>query len=456
MIEVQHLRKRYSGTTALDDVSFTVETGSICGLLGPNGAGKSTTMNIMTGCLAATEGEVRYDGLEIYADMKAVKPTIGYLPEQPPLYLDMTVWEYLLFVARAKGLSHKEAEAGAVASSAACGLTQVEDRLIKNLSKGYKQRVGIAQALIGNPQTIILDEPTVGLDPIQIIEIRDLIRHLAHERTVVISSHILQEIRALCDHIVIISHGKVVANDTPEALERQLAGGRITQMIVRTSPNRALEIVSQVPNVAQVLEDAEEESTSDESLAVLFDEPDVSAADSASDDSTLGATSTAGASDAADTSDAANTSSAADTADTADAPDTCSFTVTAQGNADIREDLFKAFASANISILEMSTKQASLEDIFVELTEEGPSAHHHFDRQTSSLSNTTGEESGGEDADTDKNADADTDTDANTGTDLGENLDADSSTDLGNNTAANTNDSKPSDQGGSRDKEAKC
>ena len=235
MIEVSHLCKRYQGTVALDDVSFTVESGSICGLLGPNGAGKSTTMNIMCGCLSATSGEVRYDGAEIYADMREAKREIGYLPEIPPLYPEMTPREYLSFVADAKGLTAAEARDAVEGLSARCGLTDASDRLIANLSKGYRQRVGIASALVGNPRFVVLDEPTVGLDPIQIVEIRDLIRGLAPKHTVLVSSHILSEVRSICDRIVMISHGRLVADDTPENLERHSGTGSTLTILVEAS-----------------------------------------------------------------------------------------------------------------------------------------------------------------------------------------------------------------------------
>ena len=235
MIEVKHLCKRYGEHVAVDDLSFTIENGHVYGFLGPNGAGKSTTMNILTGCLAATSGTVSIDGFDIFEDAAEAKSRIGYLPEIPPLYQDMTVREYLTFVAKAKGVGRKtqtrasRAEVKAALHTqlaAAMAVTQIEDvadRLIKNLSKGYKQRVGIAQVLLGGPEIIILDEPTVGLDPKQIIEIRDLIRALGKEHTVILSSHILSEVRSICDRLLIIAGGKLVADDTPEHLEQRYA-----------------------------------------------------------------------------------------------------------------------------------------------------------------------------------------------------------------------------------------
>ena len=244
MIEVKHLCKRYGEHVAVDDLSFTIENGHVYGFLGPNGAGKSTTMNILTGCLAATSGTVSIDGFDIYEDAAEAKSRIGYLPEIPPLYQDMTVREYLTFVAKAKaagkkeetgretrGIRKKESRAERRAAlttqlAAVMAVTQIEDvadRLIRNLSKGYKQRVGIAQALLGGLEIIILDEPTVGLDPKQIIEIRDLIRALGKDHTVILSSHILSEVRSICDHLLIIAGGRLVADDTPENLEKQYA-----------------------------------------------------------------------------------------------------------------------------------------------------------------------------------------------------------------------------------------
>ena len=235
MIEVKHLCKRYGEHVAVDDLSFTIENGHVYGFLGPNGAGKSTTMNILTGCLAASSGTVSIDGFDIFEDAAEAKSRIGYLPEIPPLYQDMTVREYLTFVAKAKGVGRKtqtrasRAEVKAALHTqlaTAMAVTQIEDvadRLIKNLSKGYKQRVGIAQALLGGPEIIVLDEPTVGLDPKQIIEIRDLIRALGKEHTVILSSHILSEVRSICDRLLIIAGGKLVADDTPEHLEQRYA-----------------------------------------------------------------------------------------------------------------------------------------------------------------------------------------------------------------------------------------
>lgn len=220
MIEVSHLTKRYVAHTAVEDLSFTVPDGGVYGLLGPNGAGKTTTMNIMTGCLAATSGTVSIGGYDIFEDEREAKRRLGYLPELPPLYMDSTPAEYLDFVARAKGLAGDELKRSVRRVLAETHTNDVANRLMRNLSKGYRQRVGIAQALLGSPEAVILDEPTVGLDPRQIIEIRDLIHELGEQRTVILSSHILSEVQAVCGTVLIISRGRLVACDTPENLER--------------------------------------------------------------------------------------------------------------------------------------------------------------------------------------------------------------------------------------------
>ncbi len=228
MIEVKNLTKKYGSFTAVKDISFTIEKGHVYGLLGPNGAGKSTTMNIITGCLAATEGQVTVDGFDIYEEAKKAKKLIGYLPEIPPLYTDMTPYEYLKFVGRSKGLAKSEIEFFIEDVMKKTGIANVADRLIRNLSKGYKQRVGIAQALLGDPEIIILDEPTVGLDPTQLIEIRELIHSLKEDHAVILSSHIMGEITAVCDYIIIIAHGRIVAKGTLEELEGSANSNTVT------------------------------------------------------------------------------------------------------------------------------------------------------------------------------------------------------------------------------------
>lgn len=279
MIEVSHLTKRYGNHLALSDLSFTIPNGQIYGLLGPNGAGKSTTMNILTGCLAATSGEVRIDGVDIFEDPMAAKRHLGYLPEQPPVYMDRTPWEYLRFVARAKGVKNLAQEVDRVMD-----LTQiadVRDRLIRNLSKGYRQRVGIAQAILGDPDIIILDEPTVGLDPRQITEIRELIQKLGENKTVILSSHILGEVQAVCERLLILSKGKLVACDTPANLEKQMSSASALEIDVCASREQAEKLLSRLPNVqsfkskgtadrCQIRLETEKEHLEDLSKAVFF------------------------------------------------------------------------------------------------------------------------------------------------------------------------------------------
>ena len=249
MIEAKNLVKKYGDNVALHGVSFTFEEGRIYGFLGPNGAGKSTTMNIITGCLAATHGEVTVNGYDIFEDAKEAKKCIGYLPEQPPLYMDMTPLEYLEYVGRAKGIKRSELSFAVDSVIEKTNIDEVKDRLIKNLSKGYKQRVGIAQAILGDPEIIILDEPTVGLDPKQIIEIRELIRELGEGHTVILSSHILTEISEVCDYAVIISDGRIVASDTIDNLTTMFNGSTYVDIDVRSTVAAAENIISTLENV---------------------------------------------------------------------------------------------------------------------------------------------------------------------------------------------------------------
>ena len=233
MIEVRDLVKRYGRHLAVDHLSFTVPDGQIFGFLGPNGAGKSTTMNLMTGYLGPTEGEILVDGHSVTQEPEKAKQAIGYLPEQPPLYLDMTAEEYLEFAARLKKVPKGDRGEQTARVMELTGITGVRGRLLRNLSKGYRQRVGLAQALLGFPKVLILDEPTVGLDPQQIIEIRTLIRDLARQHTVILSSHILSEVQEVCDHLLIIHHGKKVAAGEPAELERSLSGNPALEIVVR-------------------------------------------------------------------------------------------------------------------------------------------------------------------------------------------------------------------------------
>lgn len=253
MIKVEHLTKKYGEVLALDDLSFEIEEGQVYGFLGPNGAGKSTTMNIMTGCLSATAGSVTIGGHDVFEEPDAAKRLIGYLPEQPPLYMNETPLEYLRFVGEAKGLRGAELTAQIEEVAEQAGTSDVMRRRIGDLSKGYRQRVGIAQALLGEPRVIILDEPTVGLDPIQIIEIRDLIRSLGRSHTVILSSHILSEVQAICDKILIIAHGRLVAFDTPAKLEERLAATGELSLTTDVSLDAARKALAGVKTLAEVL-----------------------------------------------------------------------------------------------------------------------------------------------------------------------------------------------------------
>lgn len=230
MIEIQNVTKRYGKKVAVNQVSFTINKGEVLGFLGRNGAGKTTTMNILTGYISSSEGTVTIDGYDILQNPREVKKKIGYLPEQPPLYMDMTVDEYLDFACSIKGI-HKNRKQHVQEISELVKITDVHNRLIKNLSKGYKQRVGLAQALIGNPEILILDEPTVGLDPMQIIEIRDLIKDLGKEHTIILSSHILPEVADVCERLVIINKGEIVAQDTLANLTKGV--GETSRLSVR-------------------------------------------------------------------------------------------------------------------------------------------------------------------------------------------------------------------------------
>lgn len=250
VIEVTHLTKRYGPHTAVSDLNFRLEPGRIYGLLGPNGAGKSTTMNLMAGCLAPTEGTVTVDGLDLFQTPRQAKGKIGYLPELLPLYPDMTVEEYLRFVGRARGLKAPAERTAAVMDRTS--VADVSRRLIRNLSKGYQQRVGIAQALIADPEIVILDEPTVGLDPKQITEIRELIASLRGKCTVVLSSHILSEVQAVCDHVLILNKGRLLASGTPEELERRAAGRPRLILTVRADRDTVERILRDVPGIRKM------------------------------------------------------------------------------------------------------------------------------------------------------------------------------------------------------------
>ena len=252
MIEINHLVKKYGEHVAVDDLTLTVEPGKIYGFLGPNGAGKSTTMNMITGYLGATSGEVKINGHDIFADPQEAKKCVGYLPEIPPLYTEMTVREYLDFVAELKGLDKKVRKTQTEEIMELTHTKEVSERLIRNLSKGYRQRVGFAQAIMGYPDVIILDEPTVGLDPKQIIEVRELIKELGKKHTVILSSHILTEISAVCDHVFILSKGKLVASDSTEHLLERMSGAQEIALLVKEKEQRMEELLKELPGVAEV------------------------------------------------------------------------------------------------------------------------------------------------------------------------------------------------------------
>lgn len=252
MIEVSHLTKKYGSRLAVDDISFTVEDGVIYGLLGPNGAGKSTIMNILTGYLAATEGQVTVAGHPLPEEADAAKACVGYLPEQPPLYPEMTVAEYLDFAAELKGVKKADRPAQVQSAARRTGLEDVLPRLIRSLSKGYRQRVGVAQALLGSPQLIILDEPTVGLDPAQVIELRRLIRELGRTHTVILSSHILSEVQAVCSQVLILSKGHLVAVGAPEQLAEKLNPGSRLRATALGGGKTVLKAVGSIPGVRKV------------------------------------------------------------------------------------------------------------------------------------------------------------------------------------------------------------
>ena len=310
VIEVNNLVKRYGDHTAVDHLSFKIEKGKIYGFLGPNGAGKSTTMNMITGYIASTEGTVTIDGHDILDEPEQAKKCIGYLPEMPPLYFDMTVGEYMNFVADLKKIPKDQKKSMVEEVMDMVKITDMKNRLIKNLSKGYRQRVGLAQAILGYPEVIILDEPTVGLDPKQIIEIRDLIKSLKKKHTVILSSHILSEVSAVCDYVLIISHGKLVASDTPENLGKLAEGSNTLNLLIKGEKDRIRTTLGQIDGVKNI------------------------------------------------------------TVDTAKEEHVWNVTISTKEDTDIREEVFFKMADERCPILEMQSKKVSLEEIFLELTED--------------------------------------------------------------------------------------
>lgn len=252
MIKVKNLTKKFQQFTAVDNASFEVNSGEIVGFLGPNGAGKTTTMRILAGFIPMTSGEVTVENFDVFEDSLKIREMIGYLPETTPLYPDMIVLEYLNFMAELKKVKQEDRETQLNKIVDKCGLNEVKDDLIKNLSKGYKQRVGLAQALIGEPKVLILDEPTIGLDPKQILEIRKLIKELGKEKTIILSTHILQEVSAVCDKVVIINKGKIVATDTPDNLTKRLSGGMVVNITVRAGSEEVVRCLTNLEKIEKV------------------------------------------------------------------------------------------------------------------------------------------------------------------------------------------------------------
>ena len=308
MIRAENLTKRYGQHVAIDRLNFTIEKGEVLGLLGPNGAGKSTTMNIVTGYLSATEGRILVDGLDVLENAEEVKSKIGYMPEQPPLYLDMTVIDYLKFVCELKKVPKKQFREDLVKIMDLVQIGDVSKRLIKNLSKGYRQRVGLAQALVGNPEILILDEPTIGLDPKQIIEIRNLIKSLREDHTIVLSSHILPEVSAVCERVLIINKGSIVASDTVENLSKGLVGGNKISMRVAGPGDQIEKALGKIDGIKTV-----------------------------------------------------NTIASSE----ADAVD---IVIESEDNTDIRRDVFFAMSKAKFPILMLRPMDMTLEDIFLQVT----------------------------------------------------------------------------------------
>lgn len=309
MIEVKNLTKKFGDHVAVNHINFTIEDGHIYGFLGPNGAGKSTTMNMITGYISATEGQVLINGHDIFEEPEEAKKNIGYLPELPPLYMDMTPKEYLEFVAELKGIPKKEREKKIIEVVEMTKIKDVAHRLIKNLSKGYRQRVGLAQAVLGYPKIIILDEPTVGLDPSQIIEIRDLIKRLGKKHTVILSSHILPEVQAVCDKVLIIAHGEIVASDTPDNLEKHVSGSNTLELTVKAQDYKIKSVLNKISKIRKL---EIHDSTEPESVDVL---------------------------------------------------------ISTRMEEDIREEVFFALAAAKCPVLKMNYANVTLEDVFLKVTE---------------------------------------------------------------------------------------
>ncbi len=323
MIEVKNLSKIYGDHVAVNDLNFHIEQGKIYGFLGPNGAGKSTTMNMITGYIAPTTGQIVVNGHDVAEEPEEAKKCIGYLPEFPPLYTDMTPYEYLKFVAELKKIPRNQQKKCIDAAIEQTKIQDVSNRLIRNLSKGYKQRVGFAQAILGFPEIIILDEPTVGLDPKQIIEMRDLIRSLGKQHTVILSSHIMQEISAVSDEVMIIAHGRMLAQDTPDNLSQHVTGTNTLELLVKAPDYRVRSVLDKISDISKYEVSREEDNGMECTKALL----------------------------------------------------------SASMEVDIRESVFYAFAAAKQPIISMKPSNISLEDVFLKVTE-GKNTDSRGKRQT--------------------------------------------------------------------------
>lgn len=311
MIEVKNVTKRYGNIVAVNDISFTINEGEIIGLVGPNGAGKSTTMNMLTGFIEQTEGKITIDGYNMLKKPKKAKKLIGYMPEGVPLYLDLTVKEFVKYMAELKCIKRKEINEKVEEIIEQTGLKEVKNKLTRNLSRGYKQRVSMAGALVGDPKILILDEPTVGLDPKQITEIRQLIKDLGRTHTVILSSHILSEVSQICNKVIIINKGKIIAIDTPENLESKVANNNSVYVTVEDPNNKMKDMKNKIEKIKEI--------------KLLKDNED----------------------------------------------GTKQYEITAKGEEDIRKVIFSEFAKENITIFEMKKADATLEDAFMNLIEEG-------------------------------------------------------------------------------------
>lgn len=310
MITVKNVCKKYGSFVAVDNISFEINDGEIIGLLGPNGAGKSTTMNMLTGFIEPTSGEILINGVNISKKSKKAKSNIGYMPENVPLYKDLTVKEFINYMAELKYVKGKDKKNMVSDIMAKTNLTDVQNKLIKNLSRGYKQRVSMAGALVGSPKILILDEPTVGLDPKQITEIRDLIKSLAKDHTIIISSHILSEISQMCEKVIILNKGKLIAIDTPENLENKVSKNNVILVTVEDSENKIKNVVKEIPEITEIK---------------LIKK---------NDDNTI------------------------------------QYSLTAKENSDIRKIVFEKFAKEGITIFELKKSETTLEDAFIDLIED--------------------------------------------------------------------------------------